>query len=198
VRTSPVPQTFSSLMCWAATDRMARLARRHRPALADEFTGEAARIKAEILEEGWSESLGGLTSTYQGSELDAALLQAANLHFFDPDEARARSAVMAVHRELDRGGFLLRYANDDGFGVPESAFLICNFWLVEAMARVGLMDEAQDVFRKTLRALSPLGLLSEDYDVRTGRLWGNFPQAYSHVGLIHAAFACSPSWERHL
>lgn len=90
--------------------------------------------------------------------------------------------------------WLRRYAADDGFGIPTSAFLICSFWLIEALARCGRTDEARAAMTQALSAMSPLGLLSEDYDPLKRRLWGNFPQAYSHVGLIHAAFAASPGW----
>jgi GH15 family glucan-1,4-alpha-glucosidase len=93
-----------------------------------------------------------------------------------------------------RGGWLHRYSSNDGFGTPTVAFAICTFWLIEALAALGRRDEAQAVFRRIHGALSPLGLLSEDYDPETPRMWGNFPQTYSHVGLIHAAFAASPSW----
>ena len=81
-----------------------------------------------------------------------------------------------------------------GSGIPTSAFLICTFWLIEALARCGKIDEARAAMTQALGAMSPLGLLSEDYDPITKRLWGNYPQAYSHVGLIHAAFAASPGW----
>jgi len=198
VRREATPQTFSSLMCWAATDRMAHLAARHRPELEAEFTDAAARIRTEILTRGWSEALGGLVSTYGGADLDASLLQAVTLRLFQPGDPRARQAVEAVRRDLTRDGFLLRYAGDDGLGTPSTAFLICNFWLTEALAHLGMTEDARQVFQDTLRALSPLGLLSEDYDPGSGRLWGNFPQAYSHVGLIHAAFASSPTWEEFL
>jgi GH15 family glucan-1,4-alpha-glucosidase len=104
--------------------------------------------------------------------------------------------VRAIQRSLSlgKGSWLRRYASDDGFGVPNNAFVICTFWLVEALALCGEVEEAQQIMHSTLRALSPLGLLSEDIDPGSGRLWGNYPQAYSHVGLIHAAFAASPRW----
>jgi GH15 family glucan-1,4-alpha-glucosidase len=99
-----------------------------------------------------------------------------------------------VQRELDHHGWLRRYSTDDGFGKPDVAFIICTFWLVEALARIGNTKEARSVLTRTLGALSPTGLLAEDWDPVHRRLWGNYPQAYSHVGLIHAAFAASPPW----
>ena len=92
-----------------------------------------------------------------------------------------------------KAGWLHRYSLNDGFGKPSVAFVICTFWLIEALAATGRREEARAVFDR-IRALSPLGLLSEDYDPGVPRMWGNFPQTYSHVGLIHAAFAASPTW----
>ena len=93
-----------------------------------------------------------------------------------------------------RGGWIFRYATDDGFGAPSVAFTICTFWLVEALAIVGRTDEARALLDHVKTAHSPLGLLSEDVDPATGAMWGNFPQAYSHAGFIHAAFSASPPW----
>jgi GH15 family glucan-1,4-alpha-glucosidase len=105
-----------------------------------------------------------------------------------------QSTIAAIRRELERGGWLHRYANDDGFGKPTVAFVICTFWLVEALARIGRRAEGAELLERALGALSPTGLLSEDWDPSTRTLWGNHPQAYSHVGLIHAAFAAAPPW----
>jgi GH15 family glucan-1,4-alpha-glucosidase len=192
-RTAWQPQTFSSLMCWAAADRMALVAGRHRPAIVDEMRGAAERLRREIVDRAWSPRLGSFVSRYGGEDLDAALLQMPILRFPGADDLVART-VDAIGHGLGEGGWLYRYRTDDGFGRPEVAFVICTFWFVEALARVGRHDEAKSIFERTLRALSPLGLLSEDLHVKSGRLWGNFPQAYSHVGLIHAAFAVAPRW----
>jgi GH15 family glucan-1,4-alpha-glucosidase len=83
---------------------------------------------------------------------------------------------------------------NDGFGVPSVAFVVCTFWLVEALADLGRVEEARQVLANVSAAISPLGLIAEDYEPATRRMWGNFPQAYSHVGMIHAAFAASPRW----
>jgi GH15 family glucan-1,4-alpha-glucosidase len=90
---------------------------------------------------------------------------------------------------------MFRYHLDDGFGQPKVAFTICTFWLVDALVAIGRAEEAKAVMKHVHAALSPLGLLSEDYETGSLRMWGNFPQAYSHVGLIHAAFAASPRWD---
>ncbi len=188
------PQTFSSLMCWAAADRMATIARRDAPDESAEFRAAAERIHREILARGWSDTRCSLVGTYGGTDLDAALLQSVVLRFWPPDDPRSHRTIAAIARDLDWHGWLLRYRNDDGLGKPEVAFMVCTFWLVEALGLLGRQDEARAVMSRALEAASPLGLLAEDYDPVERRLWGNFPQAYSHVGLIHAAFAASPRW----
>lgn len=188
------PQTFSSLMCWAAADRMARIAERHRPNRAEEYRSAAARIHEEVVVRAWSESRGSFASAYGGHDLDAALLQMAPLRFLAADDPRLRATVDAIARDLTRDGWLFRYRSDDGFGVPSVAFTLCTFWLIEALAATGRAAEAAEIMQRAGAVFSPLGLLSEDLDPTTGQMWGNFPQAYSHVGLIHAAFAASPRW----
>ena len=107
---------------------------------------------------------------------------------------RCEATVRTIAQELASEGWLFRYRMDDGLGVPSVAFVICSFWLIEALVAIGRLDEARALMERVLAAMSPLGLLSEDYDVSSRRMWGNFPQAYSHVGLIHAEFAASPRW----
>jgi GH15 family glucan-1,4-alpha-glucosidase len=116
------------------------------------------------------------------------------LRFLKRDDPKLTSTIDAIHRDLARGSWLDRYSLNDGFGNPSVAFVICTFWLIEALAAAGRGPEARAVFDGIYSALSPLGLLSEDFDPTAPRMWGNFPQTYSHVGLIHAAFAASPSW----
>ena len=188
------PQTFSSLMCWAAADRMALIADRHLPARAGEFRTAAARIRDEIVGRAWNPARDSFVSAYGGNDLDAALLQMAPLRMLDSTDPRLRATVAAIRRELTRDGWLFRYHAHDGLGVPSVAFVICTFWLVEALAATGAVDDAREVMRRAHGVMSPLGLLSEDIEPTTRRMWGNFPQAYSHVGLIHAAFAASPRW----
>jgi GH15 family glucan-1,4-alpha-glucosidase len=193
-RTEWKPQTFSSLMCWAAADRMARIDDCHAPANSCEFQTAADRIHAEIVKEGWNSRLGSFVGQYGGQDLDASLLQMARLRFLPHEDPKLKSTVEAISRELARDGWLLRYDVNDGFGKPSVAFLICTYWLIEAMAISGRAAEGRAWFERIHAALSPLGLLSEDYDSSTSQMWGNFPQTYSHVGLIHAAFAASPQW----
>lgn len=192
------PQTFSSLMCWAAADRMARISERHQTPHAQEFREAARRIHAQILECAWSDPLKSFVATYGQQDLDAALLQMASLRFLPGDDLRMQTTVEAIRQDLSRDGWLLRYRNDDGLGLPSIAFVICTFWLVDALVLTGRTADAKAIMQRVHEVLSPLGLMSEDCEVTSRGLWGNFPQAYSHVGLIHAAFAASPRWSEFL
>lgn len=194
VRTVARRQTFSTLMCWAGVDRMARIAERHRPASAAELHATADRIRARILTEAVDPQRKCLVAQHSGHDVDAALLQAVALRFLPPTDPRMHATVDAVRRELEVDGWLRRYRTDDGFGEPRVAFTLCTFWLVEALATLGRIEQARTLMERVRAIDAPLGLLSEDVDPKTGRMWGNFPQAYSHVGLIHAAFAASPTW----
>jgi len=189
-----VPQTFSAVMCWAAADRAASAAQRHAPALAQFFREGATRVREEILARAWSPEREAFVASYGGRELDASLLQMVALRFLPPSDPRLRATVDTIARELDWHGWLLRYAHDDGFGQPKVSFVICTLWLVEAFALLGEHDRAEATLQRVLDAMTPLGLMAEDYDPVGRTMSGNFPQAYSHVGLIHAAFAASPRW----
>ncbi|MGH9532259.1 MAG: glycoside hydrolase family 15 protein [Terriglobales bacterium] len=193
-RTEWKPQTFSNLMCWAGADRMARVASLHAPGIEQEFRSAAERIRGQIIARAWCPELGSFAGSYGGRDLDAALLQMASLRFLPLDDPRLCATIDAVRAGLSKDGWLFRYRLDDGFGTPAVAFIICTFWLVEALADTGRKAEAKEVMDHVHSALSGLGLLSEDYATSNLRMWGNFPQAYSHVGLIHAAFAASPRW----
>lgn len=188
------PQTFSSLMCWAAADRMARIAEQHRTVDAEEFKLAAERIREEILKHAVDRERQCLVADYGGSEVDAALLQAVTLRFLPPEDERLHTTVDAVAADLAWHGWLKRYRTNDGFGAPEVAFMLCTFWQIEALARLGRSKEAQTLMAGIQHVNSPLGLFGEDVNPLSGAMSGNFPQAYSHVGLIHAAFAAAPRW----
>jgi GH15 family glucan-1,4-alpha-glucosidase len=194
LRTKWRPQTFSSLMCWAAADRMSKIAARHAPLREPVYRAAATRIRDEILQKAWSPSQGGLGAAYGSDDIDAALLQIVPLRLLALDDLRVHGTIDAIRKDLMHGGWLFRYATDDGFGQPSVAFTICTFWMVEALAMVGRKSEARELLARVIGAMPALGLLSEDYETKDGRMWGNFPQAYSHVGLIHAAFAASARW----
>jgi GH15 family glucan-1,4-alpha-glucosidase len=193
-RTELKPQTFSSLMCWAAADRMALIADRHSPASAAEFHAAATRIHDEVMVNSWSAQRKSFVGHYSGEDLDASLLQMVRLRFLPADDPRSISTIEAIYKDLALEGWMQRYSLNDGFGKPSVAFVICTFWLIEAFAAAGRRDEARAIFDRVSASFSPLGLLAEDYDPAEPRMWGNFPQTYSHVGLINAAFAASPPW----
>ena len=193
-RTEWKPQTFSNLMCWAAADRMARVYSVHVPANEPEFRAASERIREEIIAKAWCPQIDSFVATYEGRDLDASLLQMAYLRFLPLGDSRIASSIKAIRKGLANGDWLFRYQLDDGFGRPQVAFIICTFWLIEALADSGQTEEAKAVMDRVHSVFSGLGLLSEDYETSNMRMWGNFPQAYSHVGLIHAAFAASPPW----
>jgi GH15 family glucan-1,4-alpha-glucosidase len=139
------------------------------------------------MREAFNEELGFFTQTLNGRHPDAAILLLPTLGFIDARDPRFVSTVNAYERLLVENGLMLRYRNLDDFGVTTSAFSICSFWWAEALAMMGELDRAIEVFKRMLSYANPVGLFSEDVDPRTGALVGNFPQAYTHVGLIHAA-----------
>ena len=132
------------------------------------------------------------SSLLQG--LDASVLLLPDIGLIEPSDARFVSTVAAIEKELRRGQHMMRYANSDDFGMPEAAFLTCRFWLIDAWWWLGRREEAHELFVDALGHRNRYGLLAEDIHPQTGEMWGNFPQAYSHVGLIHAAFSASPRW----
>jgi GH15 family glucan-1,4-alpha-glucosidase len=181
-------------MCWAAADRAALVADRVAPEVAAEFRNAAARIHEEIVQRAWSGKRGAFVGSYDGDGLDASLLQMAPLRLFPANDPRLLSTIDAIWKELPHDGWLMRYREDDGLGKPSAAFILCTFWLIETLVSVGRVAEARTLMDAADDIVSPLGLLSEDYDTGLRQLSGNFPQAYSHVGLIRAAFAAAPRW----
>jgi len=188
--------TYSAVMSWAACDRLARIAAQLSLDTRATFWAErAAHVRERILREAVDPKDGHFVDAFGGGGLDASLLLLADLGFVSDDDPRYIATVDAVGRALRRGGHMLRYAVADDFGLPETSFTICNFWYVEALARIGRIDEARTLFEQLLARRNPLGLLSEDVHPDSGELWGNFPQTYSMVGLINAATRLSRSWE---
>jgi GH15 family glucan-1,4-alpha-glucosidase len=189
-RGAPQHYVSSKLMCWVALDRAAKLAEiRGDTSLQAEWAATAGEIKADILERGVSER-GVLRQHYATDSLDASTLLAAIFGFLPADDERLLKSVLAVAEELSEDGFVLRYRTeetDDGLSGEEGTFLICSFWLVSALAIVGEEQRAHDLMERLLRIASPLGLYAEEFDVKTGRHLGNFPQAFSHLALIEAA-----------
>ncbi|HWI19928.1 MAG TPA: glycoside hydrolase family 15 protein [Vicinamibacterales bacterium] len=187
-RTQPRHYTFSKAMCWVAAHRGAELAEfLGMPGHAQRWKAWADRERPQILERAFNKQLGMFTQALDGQYADASNLLLPALGLIDPHDPRFRSTVRAYERELAPEGLMLRYKHPDDFGHTTSAFSICSFWWVEALAMMGEVDEAVALFRKLEKYANPLGLFSEDIEPSTGALLGNFPQAYTHVGLIHAA-----------
>ncbi len=190
------PHTFSALMCWAACDRLARIAAQlDHPDRAAVWQAHARLIRQRIEQDGWNEKKQAYGSAFGGTEVDAALLLMHELSFCTADDPRFLGTIAAVERELRRGDHVFRYVEADDFGTPHNAFNICTFWYIDALAAVGRRDEARRLFENMLACRNPAGLLSEDLDVRTNELWGNIPQTYSMVGLIVSALRLSRPWE---
>ncbi len=195
-RTRTAIHTFSALMCWAAADRLAKIAHAlHLPERALDWRSEADRMHAEICKRAYNVKLQSFVSTFEGADVDASLLLIHALGFLPAKDSRFVSTVTLIETKLRRGNHLLRYDNADDFGLPRTAFTVCTFWFIEALAEIGREEEARAMFEALLELRSPLGLLSEDIDIETGELWGNYPQTYSMVGLILSAMRLSKSWE---
>ncbi len=188
--------TYSAALCWTACDRLGRIAARLglRPEAA-RWSGEAARLRATILDRAWDGSRGAFTGAFGQPDLDASNLLLPELGFIAARDERFVGTVEATGRELLRGGKVMRYTAADDFGLPETAFLVCNFWYVDALHQVGRRDEARERFVDILSHRNHFGILSEDLDAATGELWGNFPQTYSMAGIINSAMRLSQSWE---
>ena len=133
-------------------------------------------------------------SAFDGDALDASLLQMVDLRFLKPDDPRHLATLAAVEKSLKRGPYLMRYVTPDDFGSPETAFNVCTFWFIEALHLSGRSDEARTLFNEMLTHRTNAGLLSEDISLEDGRLWGNYPQTYSLVGLINCASLLSKPW----
>jgi GH15 family glucan-1,4-alpha-glucosidase len=188
--------TFSSVMCWAGCDRLAKIAARI--GLADRARAWRARADAmhsAICDRAWNAKRESFTATFGGEDLDASLLLLHELNFLRADDPRFASTVHAVERDLRRGEFLFRYSVPDDFGVPENAFVVCTFWYIDALSALGRKDEARALFQSILARCNRHGLLSEHIDPRSGELWGNFPQTYSMVGMINSAMRLSIPWD---
>ena len=187
--------TFSAATCWAACDRLAKIATHLLlPDRATYWSARAAEMRARIIDAAFDPQRGHFVDVFNGHRLDASLLLLFRLGFVTPEDPRFIATVEAIGRELKRGDALFRYIAPDDFGTPETSFTICTFWYIDALAAIGRTDEARGMFERLLERRNPLGLLSEDLAFDDGEAWGNFPQTYSHVGLIIAAMSLSRPW----
>jgi GH15 family glucan-1,4-alpha-glucosidase len=196
VRGEPRDFLYSKLMCWVALDRAIEMApllgAEHR---VEEWSTTREEIRTAILDRGWSEDVGAFTQSFGSSDLDASNLMLALVGFLPADHPRMLATIEATERELtDQRGLVFRYRPEggvDGLAGTEGTFLLCTFWLAEALALAGRVDRARSVFERTIAFANDVGLLAEEVDEDTGELLGNFPQAFSHIGLINAAWAIS-------
>ena len=184
--------THSKVFCWVALDRLIRLHESgHLAAPVGLFRQERDAIRREVETHGWNEKLGSYVAVFDGDAIDASLLRMAISGYADPRSPRMLATAERVRQRLGARGLLHRYCMPDGLPPGEGAFTICSFWSAEHHALAGRLDEAHREFEQLLSHRNDVGLLSEEIDVESGELLGNFPQAFSHIGLINTALAMS-------
>ena len=180
--------TFSSVMCWVACDRLAKIAARLGMKDRSQYWQRyAAEIHRTICERAWNSERQSFVATFEGETLDASLLLLNRLGFLKVKDTRFATTVSAIEKDLRRGDFIFRYTEPDDFGVPDNAFLVCTFWYVDVLASMGRTGEARALFEKLLACRNHHGLLSEHIQVRT---LGNFPQTYSMADSLMRACNC--------
>ena len=195
LRTRSHVHTYSAAMCWAACDRLANAATALGLTEKSTFWQDRADIiREKIMQMAWRDETNRVSATFGGDDLDASIIQLLDLRFLSPDDKRFTGTLAAVEEGLRRGSHMLRYATEDDFGLPATAFNVCTFWLIEALHATGRIAEARELFEEMLSRRTAAGLLSEDIDPVTGELWGNYPQTYSLVGLINCAVLLSKPW----
>jgi len=193
VRGEPRHFLYSKLMCWVALDRAITLA--DRLPIGDRleaWTATRDEIADTILAEGWSDRAGAFTQSFGSDDLDASNLMVSLVGFLPPDDPRVLATIDATEQRLtDERGLVYRYRAKDGLDGEEGTFLLCTFWLAQSLARSGQPERARAVFERAVRYVNDVGLLAEEVDPVSGELLGNFPQAFSHIGLVNAAWAIS-------
>ena len=198
IRGEPRDFLYSKLMCWVALDRAIALApelrAEHR---VDSWTAARDQIRAAILDQGWSQQAGAFTQAFGSDSLDASTLMLAITGFLPGDDPRMKATIDATAARLtDQRGLVYRYLGHDGLAGEEGTFLLCTFWLAQAQALAGEVDQAAKTFERAVAAINDVGLLAEEVDVPSGEMIGNFPQAFSHIGLINAAWAIAQAQQR--
>jgi alpha,alpha-trehalase len=155
------------------------------------------QIRAAILERGWSETAGAFTQSFGSEDLDASNLMLAIVGFLPGDDPRMKATIDATAERLtDEQGLVYRYKAADGLEGEEGTFLLCTFWLAQAQALAGEVDRARATFERAISAINDVGLLAEEVEPRTGEMIGNYPQAFSHIGLVNAAWAITEAEAR--
>jgi GH15 family glucan-1,4-alpha-glucosidase len=194
MRGAPRHHLSSKVQCWVALDRAVRLAPKlGRHARVESWAAGRDRIRRAVLERGWSERRRAFAQAFDSDELDAAALLMPLVGFLPATDGRMRSTIDAIARELTDDGLVLRYRNEpglnpDGLHGEEGTFVICSFWMAQCLAQAGQVERAEELFERLAGYANDLGLLAEEVDASSGELLGNFPQAFSHIGLINAAW----------
>jgi len=193
VRGGPRDFLYSKLMCWVALDCAIELADMlHAHDRINEWVATREQIRDTILQRGWSEKAGAFTQAFGSDDLDASALMIPIVGFLPATDPRVRATIDAIAEKLtDARGLVYRYRASDGLAGEEGTFLICTFWLAHALALAGEVERAKVTFERAVAPGNDVGLLAEEVDPATGELLGNFPQAFSHIGLVNAAWAIS-------
>jgi GH15 family glucan-1,4-alpha-glucosidase len=198
IRGEPRDFVYSKLMCWVAVDRAIALA--GRLGAEDRVDGWAAardEIRAAIIQRGWNDRAGAFTQAFGSEDLDASSLMLSITGFLPGDDPQMKATIDAIAQRLtDTRGLVYRYRSRDGLAGEEGTFLLCTFWLARAQAMAGDVDSATATFERAVAAINDVGLLAEEVDPASGQMIGNFPQAFSHIGLINAAWAITQAQQR--
>jgi GH15 family glucan-1,4-alpha-glucosidase len=181
--------TYSKAMCWVALDRLIKMHdEQHIAVPVERFAATRREIEQAIEQRGFNEAMGSYVSIFDGDDVDASLLQLARHCYIDPCSPRMRGTYNAIEKRLGKNGLLYRYLGRlDGLPPGEGAFGICSFWAVSVRALQGDVDGAAQMFERVLSFANDVGLFAEEIDPNSGEALGNFPQAFTHVGLIDAA-----------
>ena len=188
VRGEPRHHVHSKLMCWVTVDRGIKIAKFKDIEAATKWEKTGKEIKTAILENGFNEKINSFVQSFDSDAIDATALLIPRMGLLPYDDPRVQGTIEAVMKNLmTEKGLVYRYKNEDGLPGDEGCFALCSFWLVDSLALSDRLDEAIHIFVNVLRLMSPLGLLAEEIDPETGKLLGNFPQAFSHIGLVNSA-----------
>jgi GH15 family glucan-1,4-alpha-glucosidase len=189
---------YSKVMAWVALDRAIKHYEKHDgPGDVKRWRKNRDKLHAEICKKGFNKRLNSFTQSYGSTNLDASCLRLALVGFLPPDDPRIIGTIDAIQKHLMKNGLVQRYNTTktaDGLSGGEGAFLACSLWLVVCLWLIDRKDESRQLFERLLSLANDVGLLSEEYDAKSGRMLGNFPQALSHIALVHAAFTLSGHW----